>query len=106
MSAWKRSRKKKFAPPRKRSIKLRRAILSALDLPEETEPNVPKFTMVGKNDLLIENHKGVLQYDSRQVQFMIYEGAICIKGEGLELLQMSDTRAYVRGQVSTIAWTE
>lgn len=108
MSVWKRRTNKRHVrkPPKKRSIKLRRAILSALDLPEETESYVPKLTMVGKSDLLVENHKGVLQYDSKQVRLVVYEGAICVQGDMLELLQMSDTRAYVKGRISAITWIE
>lgn len=105
MADWKRKRKRrpaKKAPGRKR-IKLRRTLLAALDLPEETEPTVHKLTMVGGSDLVVENHCGVLKYLSGQVRLAVHGGVLCIQGEKLELLEMSASRAYVRGEIQSIA---
>lgn len=89
---------KRHSKSRKPS-KWKRAILSALDLPVETEPTVPKMTMVGRGDLLVENHKGVLQYDKTNVRLLTHDGILHITGENLELLELAAGRAYVRGRL-------
>ncbi len=85
-----------------RHIKLRRKLLASLDLPVETEPSVPKLTMLGNHELLVENHAGVLRYETYIIRLKTYTGGIVITGEGLELLELSGSRAYVRGVIAGI----
>ena len=95
----KRPSRKRQARPHKKS-KWQRALLSVLDLPVETEPTVPKLTMVGRSDLLVENHKGVLQYTPDSIRLMTHEGVLNISGQELELLELAAGRAYVRGKIA------
>ncbi len=106
------ARKKKQAPgarlPQKRLHKApwNRQLLTKLDLPVETDATVPKLTMVGRGDLLVENHTGVLQYDSAHIRLTTHEGVLEIKGTGLQLLELSTGRAYVRGMIAQIGYEE
>ena len=34
-----------------------------LDLPREVGTNIPKVTMLGFDEVLIENYKGILEYE-------------------------------------------
>ncbi|MEL7602048.1 MAG: YabP/YqfC family sporulation protein [Bacillota bacterium] len=97
--------RKRQAKPWKPS-RWKRALLGALDLPVETEPTVPKLTMVGRGDLLVENHKGVLQYDKSNVRLLTHEGVLHITGENLELLELAVGRAYVRGRLAGALYTD
>ena len=76
-----------------------RRLLRALDLPEEADGNVPKLTMLGHADLLIENHRGILQYSDELVRLMTTEGVIRVNGEGLELTEFGKERVFLRGKV-------
>lgn len=104
--------RKKKAPgakiPKKRAHKApwNRQLLTKLDLPVETDATVPKITMVGRGDLLVENHTGVLQYDPARIRLTTHEGILEIGGTGLNLLELSTGRAYVRGVVSQIGYAE
>lgn len=93
-------------PLKKKKIKLKRKLLAALDLPEETEPAVQKLTMLGREDLLIENHMGVQQCDRKEIRIITHEGIVCIQGEELVLLQVAQTRAYIRGGIRSIGFLE
>ena len=90
----------------KRKSKWKRALLAALDLPVETEPTVPKLTLVGRSDLLVENHNGVLQYDAESVRLLTHEGVLNIQGAGLQLMELAAGRAYVRGGIAGVQYTE
>lgn len=77
-----------------------RRLLRALDLPEETDARVPKFTMLGSSDLLIENHSGILQYDRALVRLMTPEGVVRVAGAELELTEFGGERVYLRGKIA------
>lgn len=104
--------RKKKAPgtkaPKKRPRKAawNRQLLTKLDLPVETDATVPKLTMVGRGDLLVENHTGVLQYDSTRIRLTTHEGVLNISGADLNLLELSTGRAYVRGAISGVGYEE
>ena len=87
------------------SSRLRR-ILRALDLPEESDARVPKFTMLGSSDLLVENHSGILQYSEELVRLMTPEGVVRILGESLELTEFGGERVYLRGRILGWAYEE
>ncbi|MDR1619203.1 MAG: YabP/YqfC family sporulation protein [Clostridiales bacterium] len=77
-------------------------MLRALDLPQETAPDVQKITMVGRNDLLVENHAGVMRYDDAVVRLRTHEGVLTVTGKELTLLEMANTRAYIQGAIASI----
>ncbi len=76
-----------------------RRLLRALDLPEESDARVPKFTMLGASDLMVENHSGILQYNEELVRLMTPEGVVRITGRGLELTEFGGERVYLRGKI-------
>jgi len=89
-----------------RKPKFKSMLLEAMDLPVETDALTPKLTMVGKSKLLIENHNGVLQYNSNLVRFLSHEGTLEIKGNGLILKQLAYGRAYINGVIECISYLE
>lgn len=76
-----------------------RRILTALDLPEEVDLSMPKLTMLGNNELLIENHRGILQYSEAQIRLMTTEGVIRVTGETLCIREFSAESMSVLGHV-------
>ncbi len=96
------------SPKKGRGLKApwNRQLLTKLDLPVETDATVPKLTMVGRGDLLVENHTGVLRYDSACIRLTTHEGVLEIGGTDLELRELSTGRAYIRGGIAHIAYLE
>ena len=80
---------------------MKRRVFEALDLPEEVLPGVPKMTLCGREDLLIENHRGVLEYGEERVRILTEMGVVCITGEELMLSELGTERIYVRGRVNS-----
>lgn len=97
--------RKNGAPPKKRKRKIKRILLKAFDLPQETEQTVPKLTMLGQTDLLVENHAGVLQYEHTLIRLLTHEGVLNIKGEALQLMELAKFRAYVQGNIAGLEYT-
>lgn len=84
--------------------KLSGKMLSVLDLPQETDGIVPKITMIGDSDLLIENHAGVLKCLPDVICLHTQQGTLSVGGEDMELLELGKERVYIRGNICSVAF--
>lgn len=72
------------------------------DLPQEVGTNVPKITMLGFNEILIENYKGILEYEEFFVRICTYIGNVNINGFELKLNQITDESVKITGRIENI----
>ena len=61
-----------------------------LEIPREVISNIPKITITGFDEILIENFKGILEYEDFFVRISTEIGIININGFNLKLNQMTD----------------
>ena len=73
-------------------------ITERFDLPAETA-GLPKVTITGGRQVLVENHKGLLEYSGEQIEINGGRLRVRIRGTGLELRAMSRELVLVTGQI-------
>lgn len=73
-----------------------------LELPREAISNVPKITIIGFDEILIENFNGILEYENFFVRISTDIGNININGFNLKLNQMSDSDISVTGKIENV----
>lgn len=73
-----------------------------LELPKEVYSNVPKIIMTGFDEILIENFKGILEYEEFYVKINTYIGVININGYGLSLENMTNDDIKVKGKIESL----
>lgn len=73
-----------------------------LELPQEVYSNVPKIIMTGFDEILIENFKGILEYEEFYVKINTYIGVININGYGLSLENMTNDDIKVKGKIESL----
>ena len=71
-------------------------------MPNEITTNEPKLTIQGFKELLIENYKGILEYEEFYVRISTHIGTININGFNLNLKQMTDEDIMVTGKIDSI----
>lgn len=71
-------------------------------MPEEVVSNVPKITIIGFNETLIENYKGILEYEEFYVRINTHIGIININGYGLTLENMTNDDIKVKGKIESM----
>jgi len=64
--------------------------------------NVPIVELAGQNRVLIENHQGVLAYSTKEIQIKVCYGCISIRGEALQLLEMSRIQLVICGRIDSV----
>ena len=72
------------------------------DLPGEVLHDLPRITIAGGNRLLVENHKGLLDYGEATI--VIAGGKVTVKviGDGLRLRAMTAEALLITGSVFTV----
>ena len=81
---------------------LREKFTEALELPKELILNIPKLTIVGNKDMMIENYKGVIEYSSTRIRVNTGSGAIKITGEGLLFKEITSEDIIISGKIQAI----
>ncbi len=90
----------------KRKARLLKKTLTLLDLPEELDALTPRLTLVGRDSLLVENHRGVLRMSRELCTFATGEGCLEVRGEGLLLSALTEERAWIRGKLSELKYVD
>lgn len=91
---------------KKRKSKKYGKLDSFLELPREVVSTDVKITILGFNEILIENYKNILEYGDVFVRINIFEGTINIHGFDLKLEQMTDDDIKVIGKIDSIDFEE
>lgn len=86
---------------RKRNNRLNK-INKLLELPEEVITDKPKLTIVGFEEILIENYKAILEYEDYYIKINTHIGAININGFNLRLKEMTGDDIMVLGSIDSM----
>ncbi len=73
-----------------------------LELPQEVCSNIPKITITGFDEMIIENFKGILEYEEFFVRINTHIGIININGFNLNLENMTNDDIKVTGKLESI----
>lgn len=77
-----------------------------LEMPREVVSTDVKITILGFNEIYIENYKNILEYGDLFIKINIFNGTINIHGFELNLEQMTDDDIRVTGKIDSIDFEE
>ena len=86
----------------KRNSRLSNKIDQLLELPREISGSEPKITIIGFDEMLIENYKGILEYEEFYIKVSTNIGSININGFNLKLEQVTEDDISVKGKIESI----
>lgn len=92
--------KKEEKKGEKKSI--REKVADALDFPKELMLDAAKLVLVGERELMIENYKGILEYDENVIRIKTVGRTVRISGSSLEIRTITDEDIQVVGRISSI----
>lgn len=79
-----------------------RKIDKILEMPKEVYSDIPRFVITGFEEIIIENYKGILEYEEFYVRINTYIGIININGYNLNLETMTNDDIKVSGKIESI----
>lgn len=85
-----------------KSLKKQNRFDELLEIPKEISSQEPKITVMGFKELLIENYKGILEYQDFYIRINTYIGIININGFDLDLNEMTSDDLLIKGKIESI----
>lgn len=73
-----------------------------LEMPEELYTNTPKLTITGFNEIVLENYKGILEYEEFLASISTYIGIVNINGYNINLEKMTNDDIKITGKIESI----
>lgn len=73
-----------------------------LEIPEEVYSNIPKLTIIGFNEIILENYKGILEYEEFFASISTYIGIVNINGYNINLDKMTNDDIKITGKIESI----
>lgn len=83
-------------------MKKLKKINKVLEMPKEIYTNEPKLVITGFNELMIENYKGILEYEEFYIKLNTFIGIININGFNLKLEKMTEDNLKIIGKIESI----
>jgi len=80
----------------------KRKIEEILEMPKELYSNQPKISITGFEEIIIENYKGILEYEDYFVRVNTYIGAININGLNLRMEKMTEDDLRIIGKIESV----
>ena len=77
-----------------------------LEIPVELSTDIPKVTIVGFERVLIENYRGILEYQDYFVRVYTHIGILNINGFNLNLEEMTTDDLLITGKIESIDFEE
>ncbi|MGG7057072.1 sporulation protein YqfC [Clostridium nigeriense] len=84
--------------------KSREILVEKLDLPKDVMLNLPKITIIGNDEITIENHKGIILFDRNIIKINTKVKIIDIEGENFEILYIGDSTITISGKFKSISY--
>jgi len=88
------------------SEEIKRKISNALDLPQDIVLNVPRIIVTGRIAVFIENHTGIIEYNSQHVKINTTVGTVSVRGEDLVIKTIIADEITVEGKIASIEFEE
>lgn len=79
-----------------------RKLADEADLHGENLPGVPVVELAGNRRVLIERHKGVIEYTREEIRVRVSYGEVCVIGSGMELILMTREQLIISGRIDRI----
>ncbi|MGI6632912.1 MAG: YabP/YqfC family sporulation protein [Bacillota bacterium] len=82
--------------------KLKQDLAEVLELPLDVSLDLPKIVIVGELGVLVQNHRGLIQYSPSRIVVGVGKGQIEVGGESLEIQEVNQEDMLVRGHIKVV----
>ncbi len=91
--------RKKRAGLARKAREIQIGITEMLEMPPEIVLDLPKLILTGNQELLLQNHRGIIEYNNSLIRVSVSLGQITIKGEKLLLKNLKADEILIRGKI-------
>ena len=83
---------------------LTKVVAEFLDIPKDLVLDLPKITIIGRYEVYLENHRGIIEYLPHRLRINLSRGFVEIEGRDLEIKALMADEISINGQVNSIKY--
>lgn len=72
-----------------------------LEIPPEIALDIPKATVIGRQQIQVENHRGLLEYTSRRIRIRTSTGQLVVTGSRLQIGTIFREEIVIDGHIAS-----
>ncbi len=84
--------------------KLKSKVTAMLELPKEIVLNLPHISIIGSEEINIENYKGVIEYTEQLIRINTSSGILRLTGKKLCIRQITDENIKITGVLGALEY--
>ena len=88
----------------KRKEALTKVMAEFLEIPKDLILDLPKITIIGRNEVYLENHRGIIEYQPNRLRINLTRGFLEIEGSDLEIKALMADEISINGQVNSVKY--
>lgn len=69
------------------------------EISEELTMGLPKIVILAKKECLIENYKGIIEYENQKIRLMTISGEVIIEGNNLHINEIGEGEMIIKGHI-------
>lgn len=69
------------------------------EISEELTMGLPKIVILAKKECLIENYKGIIEYENQKIRLMTISGEVIIEGNNLHINEIGEGEMIIKGSI-------
>ena len=82
--------------------KLKQEFANFLEIPRDVMLDLPKVVLIGDMQVFIENHRGIVEYNSQRLRVKVSTGEVEVAGENLVLRNIMPDEIGVEGRIKGV----
>ncbi|HHT25700.1 MAG TPA: sporulation protein YqfC [Firmicutes bacterium] len=83
---------------------LKEQFVRCLELPQDTLLDLPKVTLIGARQLQVENHRGVLEYNTHKIRINTTQGELVVDGARLRITGIFLQEMVIDGRINSVGF--
>jgi len=82
--------------------RFQRQMADMLEIPSDIVMDLPKIVLVGNIQVFIENHRGIVEYTSKNVRVNVGDYEVAVSGEDLLLRNILPDEICLEGKIKSV----
>ena len=83
---------------------VKKTLSEKLDISKDVILEVPKITIIGKEEITIEHHKGIIVFEKNIIRVNTKIKVIKIVGENFEIIYIGESTLSIKGEFISIEY--
>ena len=80
-------------------------IAEKLNIPQDISDGLPIVTVTGKNEIYVENYKGIIEYGKCCIKIQTKVCRVSFTGKNLEIVYYTNVDMKITGEIESICYS-